>query len=245
MSQVAQKTRTKPSLSLDINNYKHVIIAAILFIVIRLFLKEGNGLTDKGVTVIALFASTIWLWVFVGVDWPSLLAPAVMIMTGVLTQTDMLAVSFGNFCFAFVLVTMLINAVLVETGVIQYIANWFITRDICKGRPWVFVSFFLFSCFFVELFLDCVPITLIYLTMIDGICKELGYEKGSRFGQALVVAVLWLVVVAYASTPISHPIAVIMLDLLAGVGYPVSFAKYMAIGLQSLNLMTQKKLGKT
>jgi sodium-dependent dicarboxylate transporter 2/3/5 len=47
----------------------------------------------------------------------------------------------------------------------------------------------------------------------------------------LVAAVLWLVVVAYAATPISHPIAVIMLNLLEEAGYHVSFAKYMTIGL--------------
>lgn len=232
MSQVATKSEHQTSVSPQFfKNYMHIIIAFAIFLVIRLFLKEGNGLTDKGVTVLALFAGTIWLWIFVGVDWSSLLAPAVMMMTGVLTQTEMLAVSFGNMCFAFVLAAMLLNQALVNTGVIEHVATWFISRKICKGRPWVFVTLFLFSCFFVECFLDCVPVTLIYLTMIDGICKELGYEKGSKFGKALVVAVLWLVVVAYAATPISHPIAVIMLGFLEESGTPVSFAQYMAIGL--------------
>ena len=211
--------------------YLNIVIAAIIFALIRIFLKPGNGLTDAGVTVLALFVATIWMWVFIGVDWTSLLVPAIMIMTGVLGQTDMLAKSFGNFCFAFVLTAMLLNEALTSTGVIQHIATWFISRKICKGRPWVFVTMFLLSCFLVELFLDCTPVTLIYLTMIDGVCKELGYEKGSKFGKALTAAVIWLVAVGYAATPIAHPIAVIMMGYIEAAGGSISFIQYMAIGI--------------
>ncbi|MDR1874096.1 MAG: hypothetical protein LBQ90_03655 [Synergistaceae bacterium] len=212
-------------------SYIHVAIAVVLFLLIRIFLKEGNGLTDKGVTVLALFLSTIWLWIFVGVDWTSLLVPGILIMTGVMSQTTALAVSFGNFCFAYVLATMLINVALESTGVIQQIATWFISRNICRGRPWVFLGLFLFSCVFVEFFLDCVPVTLIYLSMVDGICEKLGYEKGSKFGQALVLAILWLVVIPYGSTPISHPGAVLIVGFLNSINISVSFAQYMALGV--------------
>ncbi|KPU44894.1 sodium-dependent dicarboxylate transporter SdcS [Oxobacter pfennigii] len=233
MSEIIKKSNLNTSLSLEVikKNYLHIFISLAIFLVIRIFLPAGNGLTDKGVTVLALFMGTIWLWIFVGVDWSSLLAPAVMIMAGVLSQADMLAVSFGNFCFAYVLAGMLLNAALVDAGVIQHIASWFISRKICKGRPWVFITLFLLSCLLIAMFLDCVPVTLIYLTMVDGLCQELGYEKGSKFGQALVAAVLWLVVIGYGATPISHPIAVLMLGFLNDAHSTVSFVQFMAIGI--------------
>jgi sodium-dependent dicarboxylate transporter 2/3/5 len=212
-------------------SYVHVAVAAALFLIIRLVMKEGNGLTDKGVTVLGLFAGTIWLWIFVGVDWPSLLAPAVMIAAGVLSQTQMLAVSFGNFCFAFLMSAMLLNTALVKTGVIKQIATWFISRKVCKGRPWVFLCLFLFSCLFVSSFLECGPVILVYLTMLDTISAELGYKKGSKFGKAVVAAILWLAVIGYAVTPISHSIAVIMLGFLQEAGFNISFTQYMILGI--------------
>ena len=211
--------------------FLNIFIALVIFLVIRIFLPVGNGLSDRGVTVLATFISTIWLWIFVGVDWPSLLVPGILIVTGVLPQNTMLAVSFGNFCFAYVLATMLINVALESTGVIEQVALWFISRKICKGRPWVFLGMFLLSCVVVEFFLDCVPVTIIYLSMADRICQRLGYEKGSLFGKALVVSILWLVVIPYGSTPISHPGAVLMIGFLNEVGISISFMQYMAIGV--------------
>lgn len=211
--------------------YLHVLIAFLIFVVIRIFLQPGNGLTEAGVSTVALFLATIYCWIFVGVDWVSLLAPAALIALGVMTQTQILSISFGNMCFAYVLATMLINVALEDSGVIEKVATWFITRKMCKGRPWLFLGMFLFSCVTLELFLDCVPVTLIYLVMADRICKTLGYEKGSKFGKALTFSVLVLVIIPYGATPISHPGAILMMGFLQTINLPITTAQYMAVGV--------------
>lgn len=212
--------------------FMHIGIALILFLLVFMLLPAGNGLTPAGVVTLALFVGTIWLWIFVGVDWPSLLAPAVLIMFGVFNQADMMAKTFGNFNFAFVLVTMLINTCLIKLGVVEYIAAWFTTRKFVAGKPWRFITMFCLSCYVVSLFMDCTPVTLVYLTLVDSVCVELGYEKGSKFGKCLTAAVLWLVVIAYAATPISHAIAVMIIAAIeSATGYSVSFIDYMKVGM--------------
>lgn len=207
-------------------------IAFALFLIVQLLLPAGNGLTEGGVSTLAIFIGTIWLWIFVGVDWPSLLAPAALIIAGVLDQTTMMAVSFGNFNFAFVMATMLINTCLIKLGVVEYIAAWFTTRKFVAGHPWRFIIMFCLSCYVVALFMDCTPVTLVYLTLADSVCAELGYKKGSKFGKCLVAAILWLVVIAYAATPISHAIAVMIISSIeAATGYTVSFIDYMKVGM--------------
>lgn len=213
------------------NGYLHIIVAFAIFALIKLFLPAMNGLTDIGVSAIAIFAATIYLWVFVSTVWPSLLAFALIVMFGVSTPNQLAAVTFGHWSFGFMLAAMLLNAALIETGVVNYISNWFISRKICKGRPWVFITMFLFSEFLVALFLDCVPVTLVYMTMIDSVCQELGYKKGDKFGRLLTVATLWLVVIGYTSTPISHSIAVVMLGQLSSAGAPISMLDFCKIGV--------------
>lgn len=211
--------------------YIHVAIAFFIFLAIKLFLPAQNGLTDLGVNIIAIFASTIWLWVFVSTVWPSLLAFALVVIFGISSPNALAAVTYGHWSFGFILTAMLLNAALIETGVIDHISTWFISRKICKGRPWVFITMFLLSEFIVALFLDCAPVTLIYMTMIDSVCKELGYEKGDRFGKVLTAATLWLVVIGYTSTPISHSIALVMMGQLSSVGAPISMLQFCMIGI--------------
>jgi len=211
--------------------YVHILIALLLFIGISALLPEGNGLTDKGVKAVALFIGTIWLWIFVGVDWPSLLAPAAIVALGILPQSTILAISFGNMCFAYVLATMVFNVALEDTGIIEHVATWFISRPFCKGRPWAFLAMFFCSIVFLEIFLDCVPVTLFYVAMVDKICQVLGYEKGSKFGKALMYAVLVLVIIPYGATPISHPGAVLIMGFLENIGYPITAGQFMALGV--------------
>jgi sodium-dependent dicarboxylate transporter 2/3/5 len=118
-----------------------------------------------------------------------------------------------------------------DTGVIEKVATWFISRKICKGHPWIFLTLFFFSIVTLELFIDCVPITLIYLVMCDRICQMLGYEKGSKFGKTLVYAVLVLVIIPYGATPISHPGAVLMMGFLQSIDMPITAGQYMAVGV--------------
>ena len=213
------------------NKYIRVFIAVLIFLAIKLFLPEINGLTATGVNIIAIFAATIWLWVFASTVWPSLLAFALVIMFVISDPNSLAAVTYGHWSFGFILTAMLLNTALIETGVIDHISTWFISRKICKGRPWVFITMFLLSEFIVALFLDCAPVTLVYMTMVDSICKELGYEKGDRFGKVLTAATLWLVVIGYTSTPISHPIAMVMLGQMSSAGAPVSMLDFCKIGI--------------
>lgn len=211
--------------------YIYYLIASAVLLVIKLLVPAGNGLTEAGVSTLAIFAGVIILWIFVGTVWSSLLGFAALVIANVTDFTKLASVSFGHWGFAFMFSAMLLNAALLEAGVIQWISTWFISRKICKGRPWTFVVMFLGSAFLLGLVLDCLPIILVYLALIDSICQELGYQKGDKFGKLLTIGILCVVLIAYAATPISHGIAIMMLAWLDSVGYSVSFLSYISVGL--------------
>lgn len=220
------------NISEDYKNFlKKIAIALGIFAAVRLFVPAGHGLTTNGVTVLAAFMATIYLWIFVATDWPSFLAPALFITLGILPQGEMLAFAFGNMAVAYVLATSLISVALQRTGVIRQTALWFMTQKICEGRPWMFVGMFLLSVTFLGLFLDIVPVVLVFLVMADDVCKRLGYEKGSRFGQALVFGILVLTAVTFGATPISHIVPFIFIGFMHDAGFPITFGQYMAVGI--------------
>lgn len=211
--------------------YIYYLVAFVAFLIIKLCLPAENGLTTAGVSTLAIFTAVIILWIFVGTVWSSLMGFTALVMANVVDFSTLASVSFGHWGFAFMFSAMLLNAALLEAGVIQWISTWFISRKICKGRPWIFVIMFLGSAFLLGLVLDCLPVILVYMALIDSICQELGYEKGDKFGKLLTIGILCVVLIAYAATPISHGIAIMMLAWLDSVGYSVSFLSYISVGI--------------
>ena len=51
---------------------KHLIIAVIVGALIYFLLPEANGLTKQGISMLAVFIPTIYLWLTCGTGWTSL-----------------------------------------------------------------------------------------------------------------------------------------------------------------------------
>ena len=77
--------------------YLHCLIAVIIGIVLALALRPGNGLTQMGISVIAVTIPTLYLWLTVNTHWTSILFLALIIITGVMTPNEVWAGSIGHF----------------------------------------------------------------------------------------------------------------------------------------------------
>ena len=61
-----------------------------------------------------------------------------------MSANEVWAGSLGSFVVMTVIAYMLLNVCLKETGVIDRIALWFITRRFVRGRPYAFLAMFFF-----------------------------------------------------------------------------------------------------
>ncbi len=210
----------------------NLLIAALIFVGIKLFLPAANGLTDKGVSVIGLFVATIYAWTTIGIDWVSFLVIILFACIGLMTPAQMYAASFGNWLIPFLIVALILNASLAESGFTKRIFNWFITRKVVIGRPWLFVCYFLFAVYVVSLFMDMVTVPLICFPMAEELFKQLGYEKGDKFPKIICLGILTCVPLGFAATPISHTIPIIIIGMIGvDFGVNISVLSWMAIGI--------------
>ena len=67
--------------------YMHLAISIVLFVLLR-FVPASNGLTPIGVNVLSVFIPVLYMWLVIGTDWPSWLAMALVIFTGVMTPAE-------------------------------------------------------------------------------------------------------------------------------------------------------------
>lgn len=215
-----------------VSGYIHYFVALVLCIIIMLGLSASNGLTTQGVCLLGVLIPTLYLWITVSTDWVSLLALGGLIMTGVMTTSEVWAGSFGNFIVITIIVCMALNAALTQTGVINKCATWFITRNFIKGRPYVFLGMYLFSFFALGIFMEATSLTIIYITFTQAVCKSLGYEKGEKFYTIMFTGVFWGNAIISIASPISHVLPLLLMAAVQEkIGVTITFAQWLMVGI--------------
>ena len=214
-----------------LKQYKHYLVALILVLCIRFFVPASNGLTEIGVNVLAVLVPVLYLWLTVGTDWVSLLALAGVIISGVLSASATYAASMGSSTIIIVITCMALNKVLSDTGVIKKIAHWFLTRNIVRNRPYVFMAMFFLAATLLGLILECATLAIIFITLAGEVCEEIGYKKGDPFYTSLIIGIFWISNITNAATPICHAVPLIMIGTAAASGVTISYTQWMTLGL--------------
>jgi len=212
--------------------FGHYIIAALLAVVILVGFRPGEYLTQQGIWVLAVLIPTLFLWITNHTDWSSVLMCAGLIVSGIMAPVLVWQLSFGNQIIIMIIVCMILNNILKQTGVIEKVARWFVTRKFVQGRPRVFIAMFIFSNFFLGLFLEAMALMIIYIMIAEIFLGEMGYKKGDSFYTAIMLAILWTNSVSAVGTPFSNALPLIMMDAVyAAHGVYISWGQWLMIGV--------------
>ena len=208
----------------------HFIVAIVLDIAISLLVPPVNGLTPVGVRAIGAAVATVYLWTFVATDWTSILSVLLFAVAGVMPFETLLTTGVTP---VLLIITMsAITIPLSRTGFIARVINWFITRNVVKGRPWLFFAFYFAAIYIIGCFLDVAAACLIALPVAKEICRELGYEDDSKFASVMYLGIIWYSMWGYAATPIAHTVAIIVMQLVETyTGGSISMLDYMKVGI--------------
>lgn len=218
--------------------YLHCLIAVIIGIVLALTLRPGNGLTQMGISVIAVTIPTLYLWLTVNTHWTSILFLALIIITGVMTPNEVWAGSVGHFAVITMIIFTVLNQCLRETGVIDKIATWFITRKFVQGRPYAFLAMFFASHAIIGMFMENLSLAIIYIGLAGVLCDKLGLKKGDPLYTCLFMGTLWCNVVSAIATPIAHTLPNIIIGLAeTQLGITITYGQYLAVGVPFTAIM--------
>lgn len=212
--------------------YIHYLVALVIGIVIAVALQPNNGLTNLGVRIIAVLIPILYLWLTVNTHWTSLLALALVVMTQAMTANEVWAGSMGHFVVITVLTYMVLNVCLNETGVINKIAMFFVTRKFVQGRPYAFMAMFFASNVIIGLFMDNLSLAVIYIGIAEVLCKEIGIKKGDSFYTCIFTGTMLGNVLLSICSPIAHALPnIIMASLETQFGITISYAQWLAVGV--------------
>ncbi len=212
--------------------YIHYLAAFVIGAVILFALQPANGLTNIGVRVLAITVPTLYLWLTVNTHWTSILFMGLLVMTGSMTANEVWAGSMGHFSVITMIVFMILNYCLLQTGVINRVCTWFITRKIVHNRPYVFIGMFFASMMLLGMFMDNLSLAVIYVGIAEVLCEKLGIQKGNSFYTCMFMGIMWVDDIISIASPIAHAPCLILMGMMsAQLGIDVSYGQWFALGV--------------
>lgn len=208
------------------------MIFALLAIFLFRFVPAPAGLSADGMQVVGIFLGTLLLWIFVGIDWPSLLCLAALTLVPTLDPAQVFASSFGNETFTFLLFTFMLTYALSQTTIIKRIALTFITSNWAQKGAWQLALLFLLSVLLMGLFISPTVLFFIMLPILEEIYEILSLKKGSSFASMLMIGLVVSCSLSSGMTPIAHVFPVIALGIFESIAnVTISYAGYMAFAI--------------
>lgn len=213
--------------------YSNFQIAVIIFAVFMLFglrfLTPPAGMTQSGLQVAGILIGGLAMWLFVSVDWSSLMVLFALMLVPGLTPAGVIAGSMGNNTAFYLMLCFMLSASLQKTGVAHRLAVWFMTSKLSRKGPWYTVGMIFASIFILSSGLSSTATLMVFLPILTEIFETLGYRKedGAKFPGIMLTSLVVVAQLAQSSTPISHAMTLIgMSSYTSYTGDQIGFAQY-------------------
>lgn len=214
------------------------LAAAALVLLFFSLSKPISPITPMGMRVVGIFISTMILWLFEGIGYPSILAISLLIVLNTMSMKDAFALSLGNNLAIFIIAAFGLAEAMRLTGFARRFAFWFVSRPFTAGRPWAMISMFLFSALLMGCFTSGSATCVTLMPIAESLLVELGYKKGDHMAATLMTALAWSATVAFVATPIGHGSNLMFIDWIKrDTGYAISFPLWIAAGFPLAFLM--------
>ncbi len=160
-----------------VRNYINI---AIIFGVMILFhfIPAPAPITPLGMQIIGIFLGLIYGWSTCGMLWPSLAGILMLGFTeyGVNPQTA-LGMAITNATAIMSLTAFIALNYISESGLINYVSTWLVTRKFVIGKPWVFMIFLWAMGVLISGIFNCIVLILFMFEFLIPLFKEMGYTK--------------------------------------------------------------------
>lgn len=190
------------------------------------------GLTVSQFTVICLFASSLLLWLFVALDWPSLLC---ILGLGFLPEfgfKTIISHSFGHSTFAFLLLTFIVTYGLNQTSILKRLTASVIQSDWIQAKPQRFILAMLLVFLALAMIFSPSVLFMFVFPIYEEVCQIFKWQKGDKSASHLLIAVFSTLAIGTAMTPINHVFAITAMEIYQTVTKSsLTYGQYMLMSI--------------
>lgn len=218
---------------------RNLIIAVVIGALIFFLLPAQNGLTEQGVRLLAVFIPTIFLWMTVGGSWASWASISAGVLLSAYEGTAAFTGLWGSTFVTVLIPFFMIATVLDESGALEWLVKWMISRKFVHGRPTLFTIMFTLAMILVSIFTVPIVVTVMFFKILGQICRSIGYSRDDSFYRAHGMLVAWIGQTCDGCLIWGRAYILSMVTVVVGLGFTgFDTTSYMKIGLIYLALFT-------
>lgn len=177
------------------------LLVMITIIAIFFILPPVGSLTQIGMRVIGVFIAVVYGWSVANLIWPSLIAIVALPFTGIATMNEFIAAGLGNDTIYFLIFILIFSEWVNSSGLNDFIANWFISRRILNGRPWLFITFFFLGCMAMGFMVNAFLGMLVMWGILFRLCEIAGYKPYDKWPTMMQIGILLFHLIGIAIPP--------------------------------------------
>lgn len=190
------------------------------------------GMNPLTLSMLGIFISSLLLWLFIAIDWPSLLCLLGMALIPEVGFTKILPLSFGNITFAFLLFTFLLTYSLEQTYFIKRVTAWALHSRWAQASSWKLLIAFYCVMLCLGSFISPTILFMIAYPIFEELAHQFGFDKGNRNAAIMLFTLYTTIAIGTAMTPINHVFAITAIGLYeAAFKASISYFQYMMIGI--------------
>lgn len=169
--------------------FLHWLIVLALMLGFR-YIPTMGEITPYGMQILGIFLGLVWGWIFLDFLNPSLLSFLIVILfVEGQTVRSVTAQSIGNENIFMMVMILALAQYFEDSGLNKYLANWFVSRKINVGRPWVFSGVLMFAAFFFSAFAQIMPALILMWSITYQIAGEVGQTKKHQWVTFMLVGI--------------------------------------------------------
>ncbi|MFV0438574.1 MAG: SLC13 family permease [Desulfopila sp.] len=166
-------------------------------------LQDGQHLlaiSSEGMVIVFLFFGVVYLWTFVDALWPSFLGVLLFGMTSHSTMPQVLNQFMGNPMTVMLFFLFMFAAILMRSNISAYLARWFMTHRVVRGRPWVFTTMILVGTYCVAMLEQTTACFLMWPALYI-VFDHVGFKRGDRYVTLMIVNTMMVAILCFATDP--------------------------------------------
>ena len=154
------------------------------------YLPTVGSMTPYGMQIFGIFLGLLWGWMFIDFLNPSLAALLVTILfVPDVTWATICAQGIGNQNILMMVVVLALAQYFEDSGLNQYLANWFVARKINVGHPWIFCGVLMFAAFFFSTFAQIIPAMILMWSIVFKIAEKVGIPDKNKWITYMIVGI--------------------------------------------------------
>lgn len=179
----------------------HILIMFILMLGFGQ-LPPFDPITEIGMKVLGIFLGMLYGYTTIGMALPSLLGITFVGFSGIAANCKTVFMSaFGNDNFIFIVFVLLFVGILNQLNVVEYIANWLMTRRALSGKPWLFSYMILLGTLIMGMIAQPFPAIFFFWGVTYKVSETYGYQKKDPWPAFMIIGVSIAAIMSMCTCP--------------------------------------------